>query len=414
MKRSRRRQFIATVATGVTGLIAGCDGRTQPNDDNTTGGGDDSNDDGGDGSIGNGNEMEETFRAYRGNASRTGYFPERTGPKDGVSEQWSFTADNTINTSPIVGNGSVYVGDGDATVYAINPTNGSVEWQTGVSKSVKATPTLADGVMYVPNGGQYLTAVDADSGDTLWEFDSEKSTIYSPAVTDQTVVVSSSQKSSDGKVAALDTADGSIRWDVEPAKGGGVAPAIVGNTVYYVGDQTAITAADVETGDTVWEKTFIGPMMGIAASDETVFVSRNAGGGYGDIEEKNARVLALDADDGSKRWSFDTGNDRISGPAAVTDDAIFVASKSTVFKANRETGEREWDASIPGTSRSVPTVYGDTIYIPSGAGKLTALDVEDGSKRWKVSFSDISTGPAPVLAGGSVYFPAWDTLLAFE
>jgi alcohol dehydrogenase (cytochrome c) len=111
-------------------------------------------------------------------------------PKTGA-EIWEYRSglDANINTvccgwgnrGVAVANGLVYVGRLDGAVMALDATSGHVEWQTQVGRweegyTITSAPTYYNGVVYTGiSGGEYgvrgkLTALDAGTGQELWHF----------------------------------------------------------------------------------------------------------------------------------------------------------------------------------------------------------------------------------------------------
>jgi outer membrane protein assembly factor BamB len=76
---------------------------------------------------------------------------------------------STIQSSPTVGNGLLYVGADNGQIYALNASNGTFKWQTGASNSVEA-PTYIVGTTLVvgTTGGQIMAYNATSGGEVLW------------------------------------------------------------------------------------------------------------------------------------------------------------------------------------------------------------------------------------------------------
>src|SRR5438067_405426 len=111
-------------------------------------------------------------------------------PKTGA-EIWEYRAglDASINTAccgwdnrgVAVANGLVYVGRLDGAFMALDAKTGHLEWQTQVGRweegyTITSAPAYYNGVVYTGiSGGEYgvrgkLTALDANTGQELWHF----------------------------------------------------------------------------------------------------------------------------------------------------------------------------------------------------------------------------------------------------
>ena len=61
---------------------------------------------------------------------------------------WSFTTGNSVESSPAVANGVVYIGSADQNIYALNATTGAKLWNFTTGAIVESSPTVANGVVY--------------------------------------------------------------------------------------------------------------------------------------------------------------------------------------------------------------------------------------------------------------------------
>ena len=97
-----------------------------------------------------------------------------------LARVWSFGTGDNVVSSPVVADGTVYVGSSDGYEYALDGASGAFRWRTFLGttfnptcpapapQGVYSTATVADGVLYVGGGDQYWYALDAASGRVLW------------------------------------------------------------------------------------------------------------------------------------------------------------------------------------------------------------------------------------------------------
>jgi len=105
---------------------------------------------------------------------------------------WSrpLTTDGNDNSyaSPAVARGVVYAAMGDGRLWALNATTGEVRWSRQTYASLESSPAVANGVVYVgcPGITDAVCARRASTGALLWEFDTHwaDGAFSSPAVTD--------------------------------------------------------------------------------------------------------------------------------------------------------------------------------------------------------------------------------------
>jgi hypothetical protein len=117
------------------------------------------------------------------------------------TENWNFTTDDFVFSSPTVLDGTVYVGSYDGNVYALNGTDGTENWNFTTGGGVFSSPTVLDGTVYVGSDDGNVYGLDASDGGILGQFSTGGTVSSSPTVVDGTVYVGSD----DGDVYALDT-----------------------------------------------------------------------------------------------------------------------------------------------------------------------------------------------------------------
>jgi outer membrane protein assembly factor BamB len=133
---------------------------------------------------------------------------------------------------------------------AMSLPTGDVRWaiaHTDVN-SVNATPVIANGIVYVISSFGIVTAMQMATGHALWSvwvtpggFDWGYSAVTTPAVNDKTLVVPTQW----GSVVALDIATGAERWHVSPRPG----PL---NFAHYRSSSASMLASPLITGSLVW------------------------------------------------------------------------------------------------------------------------------------------------------------------
>ena len=172
---------------------------------------------------------------------------------------------------------TVYVGNGNGTVYAVGAETGETAWNTSVqdAQRIPTAPAVADGTVYVGSQGDgpqqgFLHSLDGASGDENWSFDTNGPVFGSPAVADGTVYVGSRS----GELFAV--SGGGEQWSFDAGQQIQAAPAVTGETVY--------------------------------------------------VSSLSSEVFGVDRSSGEERWRFETNQQVISNPA-VADGAVFVGSQ---------------------------------------------------------------------------------------
>jgi len=205
--------------------------------------------------------------------------------------QWRAQTDGRVRASPAVADGRVYAGSYDGRVYCYDLTSGALRWRyetEGVTlksgsfgfdrRSIQSSPAVDNGVVYVGARDGFLYAIGADDGKLRWRVDHKISWIItSPAVSDHVVFAGSS----DAHFAqALDSA-GTERWRFAADVPVWSSPAVAGDLVYFGDAAGRVHAVDRASGVERWmfrtgATVFSSPVI----ADDLVVVGSTNGGVY--------------------------------------------------------------------------------------------------------------------------------------
>jgi outer membrane protein assembly factor BamB len=177
--------------------------------------------------------------------------------------RWEARTGAPIWSSPAVADKRVFVGSADGVLYCLGLTNGAQRWrfetdgsrlesqQYGFDRrTIQSSPAVANGIVYVGSRDGFLYAVSADSGKLVWRYDHQTSWVNdSPAVADGVVYVGTSDNSF---FHAIDATSGKELWRTRV---GGViwsSPAVSGDLVVFGDGIGRLHALDRRTGVERW------------------------------------------------------------------------------------------------------------------------------------------------------------------
>lgn len=204
--------------------------------------------------------------------------------------RWTAELGARIPGSPAVEGGTVVVGDAAGRVHALVLRDGSERWvfeTTGAGlhsadfgfdrTTVQSSPGIRDGRVFVGARDGFLYALDLGTGEEVWRFDHEVSWVNtSPAVADGVVYAGSS----DGAfVQAVDVGTGSERWRRPDAGVVWASPTLAGDVLYYGNFGGTLYALERDTGDALWSYRTGGGILSspVVAGDLVVVGSRDGG-----------------------------------------------------------------------------------------------------------------------------------------
>lgn len=306
---------------------------------------------------------------------------------------WKFETRGAIVAKPLIVSGDLYVPSDDGFLYKLDLATRKELWRFdthgGAVKRVlpdpkaegydyqASSPVLADGTVFVGSADGHLYAVDSRDGKERWRFKTGGLVRSTPAVANGRVLFGSF----DGSVYAVEAASGKELWKYATGDAVNSSPALVSGIAYIGSRSTDLYAFDAASGAIRWKYYYW--MSWVESSpvlkDGMLYV------GSSDYQ----RVYALDARDGApKRW-FDTEGSAWSTPA-VTEQTVYIGAVGTVgymadhhggfFALDRETGRERWrfpmspiEGSFTSGVASSPAVADGRVYFGGLDGKFYAL-----------------------------------------
>lgn len=233
---------------------------------------------------------------------------------------WTLETGGRIRSTPAVADGVAVVGSADGVVYAADASTGELLWTHATlgaelhsgefgfdRRTVQSSPAIADGRVYVGARDGFLYALDLATGERLWRADHEVSWVNSsPAAAGGRVFVGTS----DGRfVQAVDAETGEEIWRQESRGIVWTSPLVVGDVVIFAEGGGRIRALDPVTGETRWT---IYPPTELWASpvvaDGVLYIGTQRGGMYafrGAGGRPLRRAVVWDSTMTAARWYLD-------------------------------------------------------------------------------------------------------------
>ncbi len=252
--------------------------------------------------------------------------------------------------------------------------------------------------------------VDANSDHLKWTFETEDRLFSAPVVNDGIVYVGS-----DRNVFALSAANGGELWSAEvgrfgPPRSGLHSFPVFHDGVVYVGTKACkgVFAMDADDGSRIWSY-----WTGDSGASPPLVAD-------GVVYARNDRqAYALSASDGSKLWSVYSHRDRVTS-LTLDSDLLCVVAEDTVPRdgtievLSSVDGSKVWSLTNGGWIYANPVAQDGVLYVPTTVapgpytneldrGAIRAFSLSDGSELW--SFWTLAhVTSAPVIHSGIVYF----------
>lgn len=280
---------------------------------------------------------------------------------------WSFQSGKRIVGTPAVSEGIVVFGSADCKIYGLDAQNGNLLWTEEAAEPVLGAVTIENGIAYIGASDHTFRAVNIRTGEVKWAFAGVRGYIETkPLVTDNKVIFGAW----DNTLYALNKADGKELWKwtggltrmhFSPAA---VWPVAADGKVFITDPQRAMTAIDIETGNTVWRtfQSMVRETIGLSEDKERIYSktmndsivcystkggqphklwASNVGFGYEhapsmQVEKngvvfgstKEGLIFALEAATGKVLWKHKTGNSLISTVVPLDNNRVLFTATS--------------------------------------------------------------------------------------
>lgn len=280
---------------------------------------------------------------------------------------WSFQSGKRIVGTPAVSEGIVVFGSADCKIYGLDAQNGNLLWTVEAAEPVLGAVTIENGIAYIGASDHTFRAVNICTGEVKWAFAGVRGYIETkPLVTDNKVIFGAW----DNTLYALNKADGKELWKwtggltrmhFSPAA---VWPVAADGKVFITDPQRAMTAINIETGNTVWRtfQSMVRETIGLSEDKERIYSktmndsivcystkgdqphklwASNVGFGYEhapsmQVEKngvvfgstKEGLIFALEATTGKVLWKHKTGNSLISTVVPLDNNRVLFTATS--------------------------------------------------------------------------------------
>jgi outer membrane protein assembly factor BamB/tRNA A-37 threonylcarbamoyl transferase component Bud32 len=309
-----------------------------------------------------------------------------------IKPLWTFKCEDEIRSTPVLFQGSLYVGCYDNNLYALNAADGQFQWKYAAEGGIVSRPALYDNNIYFGSEDKRLHVVSARTGKVVWTYYTEGKVRSSPRIAEGHVFFGSD----DHDLHAVNVNTGRAVWKFNTNSPVQSTPLVV-NELVYVGCEDGVFYAIDFRGTMKWRflakraitssPAFKGQSIFFASLDSTLY--------------------ALDIKNGWAIWKFRLGKGSVSSPA-VTDDYVFVgAADGFIYCVDINNAKEIWRFRTENQVSSSPTVYKDSLYCGSVDGSLYCLEFRTGRLRWKFETQGPITG-SPLVFDDIVYVGSAD------
>ena len=336
-----------------------------------------------------------------------------------------------INLTPVVRNGTVFVGSGDFSFYALDAVTGAKKWSYAAESTIAGSAVYEDGTAYIVTE-KGLHALDTSTGQRKWLFETlqeipvqqmnavrllGKRPAQGPVLGEKALFLTAwpfrlSTTPQKGFVYAVDPESGTSRW-VTALDGLEITAPVAAKGLVFVtakdphsppqpdnplgssSNHETLYAINAVDGQIKWKlgaERVYGPSRLLIAGNTLYF-------------KTDKRLVAVELKTGRLLWSF--GADSIEGDPKADDQHVYVVTHKgtmdrpddTLHALALATGQKKWSQRLSGGAY-VRMVHEGVVY--AGGANLHALDAAAGTKLW--SFREIGRiSSAQLISDGRIF-----------
>jgi len=340
---------------------------------------------------------------------------------------WTFDAGAPLWPGPTFAEGTVYAGGDDGGLHALEAKTGKERWAFRAGGAIRTLVTVSGDALYFQADDGFLYKVALGSGKEVWRvpvvtrkierlpFDNPKSRYdrFGSAVT-----VDAGRLylgTHDGRVLALDPANGATHWSFASGDAILAAPAVANGRVYFGSYDGNVYALDAK-GQLLWKHDTKGAVVSTPALD--------GASGRVVIGSRSYDLLGLDATSGTPAWKKYIWSSWVESSATLRDGVAYIGSSdaAALYAFEARSGRRLWATDVHGWAWGQPAVTDRRVFMGTAAtkdylvghrGGVVAVDRATGQPAWSFTAKASDSGSygfpgTPAVGEGLVFLTGLD------
>jgi outer membrane protein assembly factor BamB len=342
-----------------------------------------------------------TWPFYGFTKEHTRFFPASEKVRPPFRQLWERNDHALLEFPPVIYGERLFQLADDGNLYAIDKRTGKTIWMQRLGQLSASTPAVTADTVYAtvlasghPHKPGRIVALNSKDGSIRW-FRSLPSPSESSPLIDNGKIFFGSQS---GTVYALNVRTGHLLWDYHAGGSVKASPTLSGGLLYFGDYSGHVQAISERNGHRIWRSGSSGTLLGSGTFYSTAAVY------YGRVFLGNTdgRIYAYDAGTGRLDWAVQTGSYVYASPAVTNapglGPTIYLGSYNGTFYAlNARSGQISWRFNAHGKISGSATIIGKLVYFADlGQHKTYGLGISTG----RVLFEKRTGAFDPVISDG--------------
>ncbi len=330
----------------------------------------------------------EDWPGYRRDSGLNGYI-EGFMPKSYKLEK-QFNIGTEIYTTGVIQDDNIIFSCDDGSIRSISLLDEKQNWIFKTDSLFESSPLIIDNRLFIGNINGEFYKLNVLNGELLWKVNTGKisgSSNYSFTDNGKLNIFFGSY---DTNLYNLDGSDGSINWTFKTQGYINGTPTIYKDSVIFGGCDTNLYVADIVSGESLNEVATGSYIPGSAvAYESTLYLSQYEG-----------IFMSIDQVTGNTNWTYEDGGEPFAMIPAIYGDYVVVGSDSgNLYCLDRESGIENWKF-LTGNSVDAPVLINkDYAVFGSLDGYLYLVDLKNGKELWSYDLGEAISG-SPIYNSG--------------
>lgn len=312
-----------------------------------------------------------------------------------VKFAWKFKTEDAVYGSPLISDGTIYIGSLDSTFYALDAKTGKELWRYRSGNTIQSTAAVFNKLIFFESGNNLFALTtrgklkwrkelyggDINNQLDPWDFHHSSPCVHDGIVyigTEQGILWGFEAKSGERVLRCQTLSEQTIR----------TTPAVSGNLILYGDWDGVLYANDISKGSLAWK--YDTKQDGTFPWTNAILTSPVVEGENVYFAGKSNRLYSLDARTGKKNWHYSSPTDQwlIGGPL-VEDGVVYLGSSDqALFHAiDDSTGLLLWSTGLDCRIWGKASVKEDNVYI--GSNSFYVIDKASGEIRKQYEFPQV-------------------------